>query len=138
MENGKLSLEHQNNLSHFTAMVYMAQVDGKFKKQELFVLEDFAIQLGISPDEYQHILNHPMRPQIMPSRTTSNRMKRIFSMFKIIYANNKMNRKERLFAYRYTLQIGFSKSNARKVINKSSAMFSGDFDFDAFDGFVKR
>ena len=137
MEHSKLSSEHQNNLSHFMAMAYVAQIDGKLKKKEIALLKGFAIELGIEPNEYEQILQKPYRPIIRSSNSTTKRLKRIFSMFKIVFANHKMDRNERFFIYRYALQIGFSKSNARKVIRKSSAMFTGEFDFNAYDSFVK-
>lgn len=120
------------------AMAYMAQVDGKLKKKEIALLKDFALKLNIRPHEYRFIIRNPTRPPLNPSSSTANRMRRIFSMFKIVFANHKMNRKERLFMYRYALQIGFSKSNARKVINRSQAMFTGNFDFDSYDNFIKN
>ena len=58
------------------------------------------------------------------STYTINRLKRIFAIFRIVFAYNKMNRKERQFIYPYALQIGFSKNNARMVIAKSSAMLA--------------
>ena len=60
MQNQENTTIHENNLLHFTAMVYMAQVDGELK------------------------------------------------------------------------------NNARKVINKSNAMFTGKFDFESYDSFVKN
>jgi len=132
------SLEHRNNLSHFKAMVYMAQVDGRLKDKELLLLEKFALKMGIGQSQYDELISNPQRPPLNPSSSTSKRLKRIFDMFKIVFANHKMNRKERLFIYRYALQIGFSKSNARKVIDKSHAMFSGNFDFEDYNNFVKR
>jgi uncharacterized tellurite resistance protein B-like protein len=138
MENQINNTVHENNLLHFTAMVYMAQLDGTLKKKEIALLTDFSKKMGIEPHEFNKIMKNPTRPPLKPSTSTSNRMKRIFSMFKIVFVNRKMHHKERLFIYRYALQIGFSKSNARKVIHKSTAMFTGKFDFDTYDSFVKN
>ncbi len=94
--------------------------------------------MGIQPHEYDTNMAQPSRPPVSPSTSTSKRLKRIFAAFKIVFANHKMNRQERLFMNRYALQIGLSKNNARKVIQKSAAMFTGDFDFEDYDNFVKR
>ena len=67
------------------------------------------------------------------STYTINRLKRIFAIFRIVFAYNKMNRKERQFIYPYALQIGFSKNNARKVVAKSTAMFTGSIDFEDYN-----
>ncbi|MCM4152936.1 hypothetical protein DHD05_15195 [Arenibacter sp. N53] len=138
MQNRTSSLEHENNLAHFTAMVYMAQVDGQIKKEEIALLKLFADKMGLGLQEYEYIISNPSRPSVSPSTSTGRRLRRIFDMFKIVFANHNMNGKERLFLYRYALQIGFCKNNARKVIDKSTAMFTGNFEFEDYNDFVKR
>lgn len=132
------SKEHSNNFAHFSAMTYTLNLDGDIAPKEKILLKSFARKLNITEQEFQMILKDPKRYPIQKPTNSEKRLRRIFDMFKIIFADHKIDDEEREFIYEYATALGFSDNNIKKVIDRSIAMFSGKFDFEDYDHFIKK
>ena len=132
------SQQHSNNFAHFAALVYIAQVDGVINKKELVILKNMAKKLDISEKTYRRLIDKPEQFPIVAPTTSDRRLERIFNMFKIIFSDHIITNRERELVYIYAKALGFSKTNIKKVIDRSEALFSGNFSLSDYIYFVKR
>jgi uncharacterized tellurite resistance protein B-like protein len=123
---------------HFASLVYLAHVDGSLHQEEEKMLLEFAKRLDISKEDYKNIMANPMQCPVKRVSNSEARLRRIFDMFRVVFADYDFDDRERIFVYKYALQLGFSKTNVRKVVNRSIAMFTGKFDFEDYANFIRR
>lgn len=123
---------------HFSSLVYLAHVDGSLDSEEEKMLLDFAKRIGINKEDYTNMMANPMQYPITRVSNSEARLRCIFDMFKVVFADYDFDNRERRFVYKYALQLGFSKTNVRKVVNRSIAMFSSKFDFEDYANFIRR
>ncbi len=123
---------------HFSSLVYLAHVDGSLDQEEENMLLEFAKRLGISREDYKNMMANPMQNPIKRVSNSESRLRRIFDMFKVVFADYNFDDRERRFVYKYALQLGFCKTNVRKVVNRSIEMFTGKFDFEDYASFIRR
>ena len=71
------------NKGHFSAIVRVALADGDFSKEEKEFLDKLAIQLEISQDEYNEILENPNKYPINPPYLYTQRLERLYDLSRI-------------------------------------------------------
>jgi uncharacterized tellurite resistance protein B-like protein len=138
----KTEAENRNDKTHkyphFASLVYLAHADGSLHHDEEKLLLEFAKRLMISKEDYKKIMANPGQYPIKRVTNSEARLRRMFDMFKVVFADLDFDDRERIFVYKYALQLGFSKTNVRKVVNRSIAMFTGKFDFEDYANFIRR
>lgn len=123
---------------HFAALVKMAVIDGKVSKEERTILKELAKERGITKKEFKAILRNQPVPQISASCNTERRIKLIFDMFRMAFANHQFHARKRRFLFRYAFQIGFCKKNIRMITQKSINLFSGRFGYKEYDFCIRN
>lgn len=126
------SKEHSKKFAHFSSLVFIAQVDGNIDESEMLLLTGFAKKLGITDEEYKMILENPTKYPVPKSSDPSRRMRRLFEMFQIIFADHHIDDKEKEMIYQYAIELGFSSNYATKIIDKSIKLFTGKFNFEVY------
>ena len=94
--------------------------------------------MQIDDQEYAYILKNPAKYPIYPPSNSEKRLRRIFDMFQIIFADHHINESEKTLVYQYAVQLGYSKTNVERIIDRAVQMFAGEFEFEDFEHFVKR
>ncbi|MDT8346802.1 MAG: TerB family tellurite resistance protein [Flavobacteriaceae bacterium] len=131
-------IQHKRNLSHFAAIVNIASVDGVISEEEQELLERFAKKLDVTEDEVKAVLKNPNVYPITPPDNNESRFRRLYDLFKIVYADHKMDEKERLLVERYAVGLGFNFAKAIKIINKTVKIFEGELELDEYIFLVSK
>lgn len=126
------SQEHRANPSYFSAISNLASNDGKLNKEELESLLRFSDKLNITPEEYEHILAHPMLYPIRAVHSSEERLERIFDLFKVVCVDHYMDETEQKLILKYAIAMGCTSEKAESIIKKSVRIFEGGLDFEDY------
>ncbi|MGB5418642.1 TerB family tellurite resistance protein [Algibacter sp.] len=132
------SKDHSKKFAHFSALVFIAQIDGEICADEVLLLKGFAKKLGIDNNEYHMIMDNPSQFPVQKTSDLNKRLRRLFEMFQIIFANNIIDDNERKMVYQYAIELGFSPNKANSVIDKSIELFTGKFSFHDYSDIVSK
>lgn len=124
--------EHLRNLGHFASIVNLAAVDGEVNEQEKNLLKRFADKLDISEEEFAKAVEDPAAFPTYPQNTTENRLERLHDLFRIIYADHKVEQEEILLLKKYAIALGFSSEVSERIIKKSIRIFNGDINIEEY------
>ncbi|MDJ0646214.1 MAG: TerB family tellurite resistance protein [Flavobacteriaceae bacterium] len=123
---------HRVNIAHFTAIVHLAAIDGEINQAEERVLIRFARKLDITPKEYKEILkNHDEFPCIAIN-SYEERLKHIFDLFQLIYADQAIDEPERALVVKYVIALGVPVDRAEEIVKKSINIFEGNISFTQY------
>lgn len=126
------SSEHRNNVAHFASIINLAKADGSINTEEQLVIKRFSEKLGITEDEYKMILKNPDQYPISPNNSFEVRLELLFDLFKIVYADNRIDSKEKALILKYAIGLGFATTKADEIIEKSIILFEGKLDFEQY------
>ena len=129
---------HRNNMAHFTAIVNLATIDGAINTEEEKILKRFADKLDIVPEEYASILKHPEKYPIMPINSCEERLKHLYDLFKMIYADHDIDAPEKRLIVKYAIGLGVPLNNAEGTIERSIEIFEGNLNFEDYHYLVSK
>jgi uncharacterized tellurite resistance protein B-like protein len=124
--------EHLRNVSHFASMVNLASVDGEINEKEKLVVDRFAHKLDISEQEYNMVMKNPEEFPISGYNSIEKRLEHIHDLFKIIFADNQIDKEEEELVKRYAIGLGFSSEMSEQIIKRSIQIFSGQLNFEDY------
>lgn len=127
-ESGK----HRRHVGHFAAIVTLASSNGTISEGEQKLIERFARKLNINDDEYKEIIANPSGYPINPPNSRGKRLERIYDLFKIIYADHRMDDQECKLINRYAIGLGFDEEDAGEIIKKSEKIFGGQIPYEDY------
>jgi len=130
--------EHLRNLSHFSAIVHLASVDGEINELEEVQLRRFAAKLNISETEYLEAIQNPKAYSVHALNSYDHRLERLHDLFKIIYADHEIDEEEVHLIKKYALALGFTAITAEPIINRSIQIFSGKIDFEDYKYLIEK
>ncbi len=128
----------RRNLAHFASIATLAAVDGDINPQESKLLDRFAYKLDITDAEYTEVMKKSNKYPIDPPNSLEERLERLFDLFKIIFADDRVDDNEMVLLKKYAIGLGFSNDKADKVIERSVAIFSGGIDFEDYLYLVRK
>lgn len=120
------------NKGHFSAIVRVAISDGVFTDQEKAFLDKLALQLEISPAEYQEILENPLKYPINPPYLYVHRLERLYDLSRMVYADRVLGPKQKNILARFALALGFTPSNVSYIVDKALSLLVLQVDLDTF------
>lgn len=123
--------ESARNKSHFAMLANLAQSSG-LKEEETVLLARYKSVLDISDSDYADILKNPSSYPITPPNTSEERIQWLHDLFKIVFADHKMDEKEHRMLRRYATAIGYSDSDAEYLVERSIEIFSGHLNLDDY------
>lgn len=124
--------EHLRNINHFACIVNMASVDGEINEQEESLLKRFAHKLDINETEYKTIIRNPKGFEVNACNSVEQRLERLHDLFKIIFADNEIDREEEELIKRYAIGLGFSSAASKSIIKRSIEIFTGKISFEDY------
>lgn len=130
--------EHSRKLSHFASIMRMAAVDGVVNDEEKRLLLRFARKLDVSEDEFKKITKNPNLYPMNPSNSAEDRLERMLDLFKIIFADNEIDKEERQLVERYAIGLGYTEKLAAKLIKRSIQIFNGGLDLEDYRYLLNR
>lgn len=124
--------EHMQNVEHFASLVCLAKIDNEINEQEDIVLHRLAEKLDITEEEYSRITSNPSSFTNYPLNTQTERLEKLYELFRIIFSDHSMDCKELEFLKKYTLSLGFTSDFSSKIINKSIKLFNGELSIEDY------
>ncbi len=124
--------EHRRNLAHFAALATLAAVDGEISSEEKSMLDKFANRLDITEAEYKEVMKNENKYPIVPPHDSQGRLERLYDLFRLVFSDHLIDQEEMVLLKKYAIGLGFSGSQADKIIERSTAIFSGKIDFDDY------
>lgn len=128
--------EHRKNLAHFAAIATLAAVDGHINQAELVVLNRFSNKLGISEQEYAEVMKKENKYPIDPASSAQARLERLYDLFKIVFADHNIDEEEAALVLKYAIGLGYSETDAQKLIKRSTEIFTGRFSFEEYQSLL--
>lgn len=120
------------NKSHFSAIVRVALSDGELSKEEVQFLDKLAIKLEISAQEYQEILENPLKYPINPPYSYVHRLERLYDLSRMVYVDHVLGPKQKEVLTRFALALGFSPGNVTFIVDKALSLLLMNVDVDTF------
>lgn len=120
------------NKGHFSAIVRVAMENGHLSHEERVFLDKLAIQLDISKEEYNEILENPFRYPINPPHLYVQRLERLYDLSRMVYADHILGPKQKEILTRFALALGFTPGNVNYIVDKALSLLVMGVDSDTF------
>lgn len=120
------------NKGHFSAIVRVATADGDMSPEEKLFLDKLAKQLEISKDEYEEILENPMKYPINPPYLYTQRLERLFDLSRMVFADHVLGQRQKDILQKFALALGFTPGNVSFIVDKALSLLVQNVDLDTF------
>jgi uncharacterized tellurite resistance protein B-like protein len=120
------------NKGHFSAIVRVALSDGKINPEEKEFIDRLAKNLEISKEEYEEILEDPMKYPINPPYLYIHRLERLYDLARMVYADHVLGPKQKDMLTKFALALGFTPGNVNYIVDKALSLLLLNVDLDTF------
>ena len=120
------------NKGHFSAIVRVALADGKVTNEEKGFLDKLAAKLEITADEYEEILENPLKYPINPPYLYSQRLERLYDLGRMVHTDHHLGDKQDVMLKRFALALGFTPGNVNHIVNKAMSLIDQKVDSEVF------
>jgi uncharacterized tellurite resistance protein B-like protein len=120
------------NKGHFSAIVRVAIADGAMSAEEKEFLDKLAVRLEISKEEYEEILENPLKYPINPPYLHLHRLERLYDLSRMVYADHILGPKQKEILTKFSLALGFTPSNVSYIVDKALSLLMLNVDLETF------
>jgi uncharacterized tellurite resistance protein B-like protein len=120
------------NKGHFSAIVRVAITDGNVSAEEKHFLEKLAITLEISKEEFEEILENPLKYPINPPYLYVQRLERLFDLTRMVHIDHQLGDKQDALLRKFAIALGFTPSNVNYIVDKALSLVDKKVDGDTF------
>jgi len=120
------------NKGHFSAIVRVALSDGDITVEEREFIDKLAKNLEISADEYEEIMENPMKYPINPPYLYIHRLERLYDLARMVYADHVLGPKQKEILTKFALALGFTHGNVNYIVDKALSLLILNVDLDTF------
>ncbi|HWR94651.1 MAG TPA: hypothetical protein VN192_05585 [Flavobacterium sp.] len=116
----------------FAAAVRVLFSDGFFDPDEKKFLDQLAVKLDISQDEYEEILENPLRYELNPPYLYIERLESLYHIARIVHDYHHLGDKQDKLLCKFAVALGFTTSNVEYIVNKALTLIDKKVDLDTF------
>jgi uncharacterized tellurite resistance protein B-like protein len=120
------------NKGHFSAIVRVALADGSVSAEEQSFLDKLAHKLDITKDEYEEILENPLKYPINPPTMHVQRLERLYDLGRMVHVDHQLGDKQDMMLKRFGLALGFTPGNVNYIVDKAMKLIDAKADLDTF------
>jgi len=120
------------NKGHFSAIVRVAITDGNVSEEEKHFLEKLAITLEISKEEFEEILENPLKYPINPPYLYVQRLERLYDLARMVRVDHQLGDKQDVLLRKFAIALGFTPSNVNYIVDKALSLIDKKVDGDTF------
>lgn len=120
------------NKGHFSAIVRVAIADGDLSIEEKTFLDKLAVKLEISQEEYEEILENPLKYPINAPSLYIQRLERLYDLSRMVYADNVLGPRQKEILTKFALALGFTPGNVSLIVEKALSLLILHVDLDTF------
>lgn len=120
------------NKGHFSSIVRVATTNGVISTEEKLFLDKLARQLEISSEEYEEILENPLKYPINPPYLYTQRLERLYDLSRMVFADHVLGQKQKNILQKFAVALGFTPSNVTYIVDKALSLMVQAVDLDTF------
>lgn len=119
------------NKGHFAALVRVAYTGGISEEEKKF-LDKVAHKLDITKEEYEEILENPMRYEINPPYLYIERLERLYNLTRMVHHDHHLGDKQDILLRKIALALGFTPGNVNYIVDKALVLVDKKVDEETF------
>lgn len=119
------------NKGHFAALVRVAYTGGISEEEKKF-LDKVAHKLDITKDEYEEILENPMRYEINPPYLYIERLERLYNLTRMVHHDHHLGDKQDILLRKIAIALGFTPGNVNYIVDKALVLVDKKVDEETF------
>jgi uncharacterized tellurite resistance protein B-like protein len=123
---------NSRNKGHFSAIVRVALADGYNAPEEKAFLDKLAVRLEISSEEYQEILENPLKYPVNPPYLYIERLERLYDLTRMVHADHHLGDKQDKLLRKLAIALGFTPGNVNYIVDKALLLVDKKVDLDTF------
>ena len=120
------------NKGHFSAIVRVACADERISPEEQAFLDKLANKLEISNEEYEEILENPMKYPINPPYLYTQRLERLYDLARMVHVDHQLGDAQEILLRKFGLALGFTPGNVDYIIDKALKLVDRKVDAETF------
>lgn len=120
------------NRGHFSAIVRIAIADGTISSEEQLFLDQLAKKLDISHEEYEAIMENPLKYHINPPYLYLQRLERLYDLSRMVFVDQTLGQKQKELLQKLAIALGFTPANAGYIVDKSLSLLVLGVDLDTY------
>lgn len=120
------------NKGHFSAIVRVAVADGLLSSEEKLFLDQLAHNLEISKEEYEEILEDPLKYPINPPYLYTQRLERLYDLSRMVFADHVLGQRQKNILIKFAVALGFTPSNVTYIVDKALSLLVQNVDLETF------
>lgn len=120
------------NKGHFSAIVRVAMADGSLSDEERLFIDRLANNLEISKEEYEEIMENPLKYPINPPYLYIHRLERLYDLARMVYTDHVLGPKQKEILIKFALALGFTPGNVNYIVDKALSLLILHVDLDTF------
>lgn len=122
----------QRMKGRFAAVVRVLFADGKFDPDEKKFMDKLAVKLEISNEEYDEILENPLKYELNPPYLYLERLESLYNIARVVHHDHHLGDKQETLLKKFAIALGFSTSNVDYIVNKALTLVDKKVDLDTF------
>lgn len=128
----------ERNRDHFASIVRVALSDGDINDEERSFLNRLAKNLDITEEEFEEILENPMKYPINPPVLYDTRLERLYDIARMVYTDHIADDDEMNIMIRIGVGLGFTPGNVEHIVKKAMYLLNLGVDLDTFKEEIKH
>lgn len=116
----------------FAAATRVLFTDGSFDHDEKLFLDQLAVKLDISQEEYNEILKNPLKYELNPPYLYIERLENLYHIARIVHDYHHLGDKQDKLLSKFAVALGFTTSNVDYIVNKALILIDKKVDLDTF------
>lgn len=120
------------NRGHFSAIVRIAIADGTISSEEQLFLDQLAKKLDISHEEYEAIMENPLKYHINPPYLYLQRLERLYDLSRMVFVDQTLGQKQKELLQKLAIALGFTPANVGYIVDKSLSLLVLGVDLDTY------
>ena len=117
----------------FAAVVRVLFADeGRFEPEEKEFLDKLAAKLGIDQNEYDEILEDPMKYPLDPPHLIEDKLESLYNITRVIHHDHHLGDKQETLLRKFVLALGFHHQRVDEISVKALELADKKVDLDTF------
>lgn len=122
----------------FSAVVRVLFADGKFDPDEKKFMDKLAVKLEISDEEYNEILDNPLKYELNPPYLHEERLESLYNIARVVRHDHHLGDKQESLLRKFAIGLGFTTSNVDYIVNKALTIIDKKADLEAFTSEMQK
>jgi hypothetical protein len=109
--------EKKKRLSHIKNLLILSGRDGKVTEDEFELIFSIAVEKGLSPEEFNRILERPESVSFYPPNSYKERIDQLFDLVRLMMIDGEIDEDEMIFCKTVAEKLGFNHRIIDKIVN---------------------